>query len=717
MKKIILTILTGVVLFVASLSAAVAVNNKIKNTKYDLIVNNSAGGSIVIDIDGEQSDVPSGSQKTLIIKRKTKVTLSATADEKHNFAGWQLGSTIKNDSEITLTITSKTEVKSKYESKTVNVTVDGETMSYGIANNLLAFLQQAFPADPGYTKTYYIGAEQVTSNTEICEATTITSQQELITYYVTFMHNDQQLGEKLAYNVENKNVIAPTLPQEEGFSVAWPEFNNRMNDLVNFSVYSIKTPIEYTATFKYEDETIEEIKFNITNKDNLVAPALPQVEAGYEAKWENFTLGLEDATINLIVTPIEYTVSFKHNGTLIDTRTYTVENKNITKPTVPTQAGYTISWEEYELTTGNITVNTIVEIDEYTVTFKHNGEVVKTATYTVENKNITKPAKPASSDKYDYSWGTVDLTDKLEDIVVESIATAKTFNIAYTEKTNDETGLTVDEIEALNNATTYTCETTTFTLTNPSREGYEFLGWTENNKTDKELTVTINKGSFGNKTYTAHWEKKVATIKLGELTNVSAIYYGTSKDNINTLLTEAGFKADSSVTYFFKAIVKESTETQYYVLELIGITDSEDYYDLYNAETGFKFDDHNNSYTISAIAYPVDFSAIEFEVSGLSSTAAFDLWLNTATREGDNLNYYYLNSDFEETSAEISISDYLEDIYSVTISGTTTTITQVRFTYADNTFYNKGVSSANVLINLFMEYTNQKVTVTFTYSA
>ena len=56
------------------------------------------------------------------------------------------------------------------------------------------------------------------------------------------------------------------------------------------------------------------------------------------------------------------------------------------------------------------------------------------------------------------------------------------------------------------NPNTYTIETVAFTLKNPTKSGYTFTGWSgtgldgENN-----MTVTIEKGSTGNRTYTAHW--------------------------------------------------------------------------------------------------------------------------------------------------------------------------------------------------------------------
>ena len=56
------------------------------------------------------------------------------------------------------------------------------------------------------------------------------------------------------------------------------------------------------------------------------------------------------------------------------------------------------------------------------------------------------------------------------------------------------------------NPTSYNIETASFTLNNPTRDGYKFLGWTGSNGTTAQTTVSIAKGSTGNKSYTANWE-------------------------------------------------------------------------------------------------------------------------------------------------------------------------------------------------------------------
>ena len=56
------------------------------------------------------------------------------------------------------------------------------------------------------------------------------------------------------------------------------------------------------------------------------------------------------------------------------------------------------------------------------------------------------------------------------------------------------------------NPASYNVTTNTFTLNNPTRAGYTFVGWTGSNGETPQTTVQIAKGSTENKTYTANWE-------------------------------------------------------------------------------------------------------------------------------------------------------------------------------------------------------------------
>ena len=64
------------------------------------------------------------------------------------------------------------------------------------------------------------------------------------------------------------------------------------------------------------------------------------------------------------------------------------------------------------------------------------------------------------------------------------------------------------------NPSTYTIETATFTLNNPTRDYYDFTGWTGTDLSAPTQTVTIAKGSTGDRTYTANWTEKSYTVSV-----------------------------------------------------------------------------------------------------------------------------------------------------------------------------------------------------------
>lgn len=64
------------------------------------------------------------------------------------------------------------------------------------------------------------------------------------------------------------------------------------------------------------------------------------------------------------------------------------------------------------------------------------------------------------------------------------------------------------------NPTEYKKDGADIVLTNPTRDGYTFVGWTGTDLTEKTLMVTIPAGSYGDREYTAHWEANEYTFTL-----------------------------------------------------------------------------------------------------------------------------------------------------------------------------------------------------------
>ena len=159
--------------------------------------------------------------------------------------------------------------------------------------------------------------------------------------------------------------------------------------------------------------------------------------------------------------------------------------------------------------TGNKDVYAQWEINKYTVTFNANGGSGEPSTQTkTYGQTLTlSSTKPTRTGYTFQGWGTSATTTTVSyqaggsytnnsNITLYAIWKVVSYSITYNLNGGSVTG----------NPTSYTIETTTFTLKNPTKEGYKFIGWTGTNLNSSTLEVTIAKGSTGNKSYTANWE-------------------------------------------------------------------------------------------------------------------------------------------------------------------------------------------------------------------
>ena len=207
-----------------------------------------------------------------------------------------------------------------------------------------------------------------------------------------------------------------------------------------------------------------------------------------------------------------YTVTLNTNGGTINNGNVTEYTYGVgaTLPTDVTRTGYTFKgWYDNENLTGSpVTAisNTETgnkeywakwEINQYTITFDTAGGSVVTPITQNYGTAITAPADPTKTGYTFTGWDrAIPATMPAENLTITAQWTVNQYTIAY-----DLAGGTAE-----GNPDTYTIETGAFTLTNPTKSGYTFTGWSgtgldgENN-----MTVTIPTGSTGNRTYTAHW--------------------------------------------------------------------------------------------------------------------------------------------------------------------------------------------------------------------
>ena len=166
------------------------------------------------------------------------------------------------------------------------------------------------------------------------------------------------------------------------------------------------------------------------------------------------------------------------------------------------------------------------------------------------------------------------------------------------------------------NPDTYTIKAGAFTLTNPTKSGYTFTGWSgtvldgENN-----MTVTIPTGSTGNRTYTAHWRYN------GGGGSSSSPSYPVSvpdkTDHGSVTVSPKNASAGSTVTITVKP-------DSGYVLETISVTDK-------NGKELKLTDKGNGKYTFTMPA-----SKVEIKVTFMEDNSVLNFFYDVP-----NDAYYY----------------------------------------------------------------------------
>ena len=229
----------------------------------------------------------------------------------------------------------------------------------------------------------------------------------------------------------------------------------------------------------------------------------------------------------------EYNITMDLNGGSGQEKVvYTMTDEDFELPT-PTRNGYEfVGWTGEGITTpqtsviipkgstGNKAYTANWQVIEYTITLDTNGgPVVSPIKYTVEDL-FTLPyiLRPG----YEFVGWTLDGSGMLPATPL-IIYHGTTGDLRYkAEWRLAEYTITMD----LNGGSgqekvVYTMTDEDFELPTPTRNGYEFVGWTGEGITTPQTSVIIPKGSTGNKAYTANWQVIEYTITL--VTNGGAV--------------------------------------------------------------------------------------------------------------------------------------------------------------------------------------------------
>lgn len=124
--------------------------------------------------------------------------------------------------------------------------------------------------------------------------------------------------------------------------------------------------------------------------------------------------------------------------------------------------------------------------------------------------------------------------------------------------------------------TSYTVEDT-FTLSNPIRTGYAFAGWTGSNGSTKQTSVTVPKGSTGNKSYTANWNINKYVVDINSI--IQNVTYNSGLSGFTFSVWLNGNLVAQNVTDYYNDSIDYGTKIRVYVNDRDGynITSFRDY--------------------------------------------------------------------------------------------------------------------------------------------
>ena len=231
------------------------------------------------------------------------------------------------------------------------------------------------------------------------------------------------------------------------------------------------------------------------------------------------TMPAENLTVTAQWTVNQYTITFDTaDGSAIAPITQDYGTA-ITAPAAPTREGYTFTgWDKTipaTMPAGDMTITAQWTVNQYTITYDLDGGTAEgnPDTYTVETDAFTlkNPTRPG----YTFTgWSGTGLTG--EDNLTVTIPKGSTGNRSYTAHWSLNTYSITYDLNggtASGNPTSYTVESATITLNQPTKTGYTFTGWSGTDLTGEDnLTVTIPAGSTGDRSYTAHWSLNTYSI-------------------------------------------------------------------------------------------------------------------------------------------------------------------------------------------------------------
>ena len=442
------------------------------------------------------------------------------------------------------------------------------------------------PVRTGYIFLGWTG-EGITEAQEIIEIPqgstgdrTYTANWQVIEYTITLLEMDGAgTSEALVYTVEQP-VTLPT-PTREGYAfLGWTVNSDMAPQLTVVLPQGSIGNRTYTANWELTGYTITmdlnggsgETTLLYTVEDEEFALPTPTRNVNEFVGWtgEGITTpqtsvkipkgstGDKAYTANWQV--IEYTITLDTNGgPNVSPIKYTVED-SFTLP-YPLRPGYEFAgWTLdgsgmlpattliiYYGTTGDLHYKAEWRLAEYTINMDLNGGSGKEkVVYTITDEDFELPTPTRNGYEF-VGWTGERITTPQTSV---KIPKGSTGNKAYTANWKVIQYTIITLLEGGNagssGAYVYTVEET-FTLPTPTRTGYTFWGWTGEGITKPQPSVTIPRGSTGDKTYIENWVETGYTITLD-------LNGGSGKEKVIYTMTDEDFELPTPTRHGYEFV-------------------------------------------------------------------------------------------------------------------------------------------------------------------
>ena len=477
-----------------------------------------------------------GIEKKKVIKYNSTLTEPKKPKKKgYTFLGWYIGN---NKFDFTSSVTSDIVLKAKFRKDTYTITynLDGGITSNPSTYNVSELpLTLNNPSKEGYTFTGWTGSNGDTPEKNLI----IEEASDDLVYTANYKANSYDITYKKLTNAERSSLNNPSSykitdsvtlnnPSQRNDKdgdpsqkfIGWKNDNNDVSKNVSFenstgnktfeAVWIDLDPTVYTITYYLNDGTVNgsnPLTFTKTTESfTLINPT----KRGYEfAGWTG--TGLSEPSTSVTIeegtkSDLEYTANYtKINYTI----TYDLADGTLE----------TANPDSYDVTSNQITLNNPSKVG-YTFT-GWTGTDLNTETI-----NVTIPTNSIGNREYTANY------------------TINTYNITYQ---------LYDGVVSSPNPTTYKV-TDTFTLNNPTKEGYEFTGWTWEGQDTPVLDLTITNtaknlvltANYVAANYNIHFDKNDSAA-TGNMSD-EQMTVGVSKKLTKNAFTKTGYTFEKWTT-------------------------------------------------------------------------------------------------------------------------------------------------------------------------